>query len=520
MDKLLLIEDEDADFKAFLRLCEKADLLFSFKLIRAKGVEEARDLLKNDEFQFIVSDLGLPGYSPLSTLQFLADYCKKVPCIILTGSDDENFFDRASSLGIYDYLVKGQITANVIKRSIRYSKKCFSSDRKNQELLHKMYENQKMDALGKIAGGVAHEFNNSLAIMSANVEVLESLEPGTDAFNLCVHRIKSAIGDSAEITDKLLAYGRKHEIVRRNVDIEKCINSSVKFVDKSLPDQHKIRTFLPEEKRFVAVDLNQMNQAIFNLILNACEAVDKTKTPEIEVRVDYVKGIASGASDKEFVKISISDNGPGMTEAVKSKALDPFFTTKPELGNAGLGLSAVDGLVRQMNGKLELLDNKPNGLTVNVYLPIQEQANESHNPSSCVLTGGDKKISILYAEDNDDLREQMTRLLEMRGYLVTTAVNGRDAMNRFLDEGDKFDLVLSDVLMPEMNGRELLNEVRKTGSHIPFLFLSGYGMGELSFDEDQQEMNFRYILKPTPGKKLFSVIDEMCGIKKASKEAS
>jgi CheY-like chemotaxis protein len=200
------------------------------------------------------------------------------------------------------------------------------------------------------------------------------------------------------------------------------------------------------------------------------------------------------SKDSKFIKISVSDSGSGMDDETKRRAVEPFYSTKSMTDGTGLGLSVVDGIINQHKGFLTIEDNNPRGLCVNVFIPwahvTPEKSTEKEKSSQ------KSNLIVLYAEDDETLRELTTEMLEAEGLTIIEACNGIEALEKYEENKSQIDVILSDVVMPKMGGKELFQKIREIDSEIGFIFMSGYSKKELTSDNDQLPKNSKFLKKP------------------------
>jgi two-component system, cell cycle sensor histidine kinase and response regulator CckA len=346
-----------------------------------------------------------------------------------------------------------------------------------RSLESRLVQAERLEAIGQLAGGVAHDFNNVLLVIRGYSSVLRSsLEDPQQISD--VEEISKAADRAADLTRQLLAFGRRQVLQPRLLSLVEVVRGLGSLLRRSLREDLEFRLLLDESTPPVAADPAQMEQVLLNLVVNARDAIAGNGVVSVSVGEAVVTGGEDGISPPlrpgRYVALSVEDTGSGIDGAVLPHIFEPFFTTKEDGVGTGLGLSTVYGIVAQSGGGIEVASRDGGGTTFVVYLPaalgaIDEQSWGAGAQSS--LPVGTE--TILLVEDEDPVRELVCRVLEGAGYEVLAAARPRDA-ERLLDEHPHIDLMLSDVVMPEMSGYDLAARVRERRPEIRLLFMSGY----------------------------------------------
>ncbi len=340
-------------------------------------------------------------------------------------------------------------------------------------------QSQKMESIGQLAGGVAHDFNNLLTVISGNCELAMIKLKDNDPVREDINEIADAADRAASLTRQLLAFSRKQALAPKIVDLNYSINNMEKMLRRLIGEDVTLVCKGSLNLWKVKVDPGQIEQVIINLAVNARDAMPDggsltIETDNIVLDKEYIK-LYPEANAGQHVMLAVSDTGIGMSSEIVSKIFDPFFTTKEVGKGTGLGLSTVYGIVKQSNGSINVYSEVGKGTAFKIYLPA---AQEESNIDAVNLTTDNSKLrgdeSILVVEDERAVREIAVKFLEAYGYKVTAASNGQEAIDLYLAGSLKFDLLLTDVVMPKMKGNELAAIMR---GHIPGLkviFMSGY----------------------------------------------
>jgi two-component system cell cycle sensor histidine kinase/response regulator CckA len=346
---------------------------------------------------------------------------------------------------------------------------------------------QKMEAVGQLAGGVAHDFNNLLTVIKVNVEFLLE-ELGSE--NPCraeVVEVGDAADRAADLTRQLLAFSRKQILQPRVLDCNKVVESVRPMLSRLIREDVVVEMHLANGLGCVMADAGQLEQVLLNLSVNARDAMPNggrllIETAEIVLSADWESEDRSVVVPGRYVMVTVSDTGTGIMPADRLRMFEPFFTTKPVGQGTGLGLATVYGIVKQSGGHLHV-DSVPNhGTTISVYLPVVP---DSEKVSGDVAEARDTLgvETILVVEDMDALRMIARRVLARSGYTVLEARNGREALEQSRAHAGAIDLVLTDVIMPEMNGVRLVQALKEERPAMRVLFMSGYADDEVARHE-------------------------------------
>lgn len=357
---------------------------------------------------------------------------------------------------------------------------------KIRQLERQLYQSQKMEVIGQLTGGLAHDFNNMLMVIQGNLELLAmSLRGQTNELKRIDTALK-AVERGSELTRRLLAFARRQLLQPKLVDVKLLINDSVKLIKPMIGESIELSVITPENLWPIWVDAAQLENALMNLIVNARDAIVDNGKITVEItNLTLDAAISMGRYDiapGDYVKISITDNGCGISKENLAKVFEPFFTTKQVGKGSGLGLSMVYGFVKQSKGNATIYSEEGHGTTVNLYLPraIPKESTvpETSKPKFEVVRSGNE--TILVVEDEPDLLRLTIDFLSDLGYRVISAANGVEAL-KVVERESNIELLCTDVVMPQgITGPDLAKKLREIYPAIKVLFVSGYTQNALS----------------------------------------
>jgi len=345
-----------------------------------------------------------------------------------------------------------------------------------RRLESQLRQTQKLDAVGQLAGGIAHDFNNLLAVAIANCDFLDDTMVSDPDAREAIDEIKTVATRGAALSRQLLAFSRRQPVQLKPVDVNAVVGALDKLLGRVVGEQIELKVVLGPEVSAIPADAGQLEQAITNLVLNARDAMPAggritIKTAHVEL--DSARAAEAGLQPGRFVELSVEDNGFGMSPAVQARIFEPFFTTKPIGKGTGLGLAMVFGIVKHAGGGITVESATGRGTRFRLYFPVLAKVNAlSAATASAKLPRGTE--TILVVEDEAPLRASITRLLGSWGYRVHAACDGGDALRVLGELHGAVDLVLSDIVMPAMDGLALADQLSKRYPHLSVLFMSGY----------------------------------------------
>jgi PAS domain S-box-containing protein len=350
------------------------------------------------------------------------------------------------------------------------------SDRKTLE--EQLRQSQKMEAIGQLAGGIAHDFNNLLTVITGYSELSIKRLQSDDPLRRSLEEIKKAGDRAASLTRQLLAFSRKQVLQLKFLDLNEVVSDMEKMLRRLIGENIELRTALDQQLGSIKADPGQIEQVIMNLAVNARDAMPGGGKLTIETQNVYVdeqyarKHLA--VSPGPYVMVAVSDTGAGMDDQTQKHIFEPFFTTKEVGRGTGLGLSTVYGIVRQSAGNIWVYSEVGRGTTFKIYLPRAEEEAQGYKRSVATEEALRGTETILLAEDEETLRKLAREVLEMYGYQVMESANGGAALLFCERHKGPIHLLLTDVIMPEMSGRELAIRLAGLRPEMKTLYMSGY----------------------------------------------
>ncbi len=348
-------------------------------------------------------------------------------------------------------------------------------------LENRLLQSQKQEALGRLAGGVAHDFNNMMQVVGGYTNLLLEASTNDERSIRCLEQIKEASERAVSLTRQLLAFSRNQVLQPRLVDINRRIVRTEKMLARLIREDIRVELALASGLGAVRVDPAQLDQVLINLALNARDAMPgggrlAFETVEVEVADSDRLAMAPGRLEPgRYVLLSVADTGLGMDPETQSHIFEPFFSTKEAGRGTGLGLSTVQGIIKQSGGDISVYSEQGRGTTFKIYLPIGGVA-----AAEAAADGGHGNVSpggcetILVVEDNGMVRDLIRQYLTDNGYEVVEADNGAAALALFERHARTIDLVLTDVVMPEMSGPEMVQRMKETRPDVKVVFMSGF----------------------------------------------
>jgi len=379
-------------------------------------------------------------------------------------------------------------TASVVRDSHGNVQKLVVVNRditERKQLEEQLYLSQKLEAIGRLSGGVAHDFNNLLGVIIGYSEALEACIPENDPFREAVDEIQKAGKRAASLTQQLLAFSRKQVLEPKALDVKAVIVELERMLRRLIGEDIDLKIVLPQKLGTIRADRGQIEQVLLNLAVNARDAMPQGGTLTIETANSEL-----GQSDVKrfryvtpgpYVMLRVTDSGCGMDSELQSHIFEPFFTTKEKGKGTGLGLATVYGVIKQSGGYIWVDSEPGKGATFRIYLPeVQESPDSTGEEKPRAKPASAASRTILLVEDEESLRKLTRTILVEAGYIVLDAHDAACALQLSTETGDAIDLLLTDVVMPGMSGRQLADELSPRRPEMRVLYMSGYTDGAVA----------------------------------------
>lgn len=502
--KILLVEDSESD--AFLlRDALEQSGQEGLELEVADCLQEALDRLDQEHPDLLLLDLGLPECEGMETLERIQARAPDVPVVVLTGLDDDALALEAVREGAQDFLVKGRLAPVDLLRSLRYAEVRGRQERERRELEKRLRESMRVEAAGRLAGGLAHGFNGILAVVAACGEALGEIEGDPEAVRAEAERLLEAAGRGRLLTRELLAFSSQQELEPRRLDLGSLLQGIEPLLQHLVGSPIHLRIQVPAVAAEVVADPSQVERIVMNLVSHARDSMPLGG--EVEIRLEEVvveEERPGGAEPGDYLCLVVEDDGIGIPPERLERLFEPDLEGR-ELGNDPefLGLAPLYGIVRQSQGWIEVESEPDRGSCFRVLLP--RRPSEVGTWGSRGGGGQPGGLGILLVEDDRDLRFLVGRTLRRAGYQVFEAAHGLEALEMVREEGALPHLLLTNVVMPHMGGVELARKLRERDPELPVVFLSGYPESSLT-RAGQVPEGYVFIQKPFLARDLFEIL--------------
>jgi two-component system, cell cycle sensor histidine kinase and response regulator CckA len=425
----------------------------------------------------ILSDFTLPAFDGLSALKIAQTIHPDLPVIFVSGTLGEQRAINSLRSGAADYVLKGDLTHLV--PAVRHAMQEVEERAERRRLEAQAIEGQKMDVIGQLAGGVAHDFNNILSVIIGYCHLLRSdLVPDSPQLEYA-EEIRHASERAAGLTRQLLVFSRKQTVQPVVLDLNDVLQEIEQLLRRLIDANIEMTLVFGNPIGRVHADSGYVGQVLMNLVVNARDAMPyggKLTISTADVTVDEKCADAHMvAFPGEYVMISVADTGTGMTDEVKARLFEPLFTTKPSGKGTGLGLVTCQNIIHLSGGHISVYSESGKGTTFNVYFPRQHAPIDTPAQSACPETLPRGTETVLVVEDDPTVRHLACAILEAHGYKVLEANNGEEGARTVREfKGPPIRLVITDVIMPLMGGKALAEVLKITNPDIKILFTSGY----------------------------------------------
>jgi PAS domain S-box-containing protein len=394
------------------------------------------------------------------------------------------------------------------------------AEAERERLQNQLHQAQRLESLGQLAGGIAHDFNNLLAVIinyaafvAGDLDAEEITEKGRQTMREDIEQVELAAEKAAHLTHQLLAFARREVVQPAIVDVNNVVEDVEQLLRRTLGEHVELHSSLAAGLRPVLVDPGQLEQILVNLAVNARDAMPdggvlRIDTANLDIDENYATSRPE-ISPGPHVRLRVSDTGVGMSPETAQRAFDPFFTTKPPGQGTGLGLATVYGIIQQAGGRAQIYSEPGAGTTITVLLPSTDRTNPAIEPPAD-SPAPQGEVTILLVEDEQALREVTRRILTGAGYEVIVAANGLEALHAADTHTGPINMVLSDVIMPQMPGPQLVQRLLVQRPSVRVLLMSGFAQPILDAGGHLDE-GMTLIEKPFTGPALLAKVAEILG---------
>lgn len=493
---LRILHLEDSPVDAELIHATLASEGIACEAVRVETRSGFIDAVERGGFDLILADYNLPAFDGISALAIVQERCPEFPFIFVTGALGEEVAIETLKSGATDYVLKHSLGRLV--PAVRRAIDDVAARKERQHLEAQLRHAQKMESIGTLAGGVAHDFNNLLTAIIGNAQLALSRLTPEDPLNDHLIEIETSGRRAAELTRQLLIFSRREKLERSHINLNDTIGQFVRMLRRIIGEDLELRFQAASDLSTVFADPSQIEQVIMNLAVNARDAMPDGGQLTIETQNMIIDEAYCRtrpyARPGKHVQISVTDTGVGIDADTQQHIFEPFFTTKEVGKGTGLGLALVYGIVKQHDGLIEVRSEVGRGTTFKINLPAQENAVEERAyETQPKLRGGAE--TILVAEDEEVLQRLVKEILTGLGYQVILTRDGEAAVESYSIHRDQIDLVILDMVMPRMSGREAYERIRTLGSDVPVIFTTGYS-ADMAQNKFVDETGAAFIQKP------------------------
>jgi len=475
--RILLVEDSLADAELLLHELKSGG--YEVVALRVETAAAMQSALQTDTWDVVISDYSMPAFSAPEALRMLRETGRDLPFIIVSGTIGEEAAVESLRAGACDFLIKGRLARLIpaIERERREAAVRRERAREHQALEEQLRHSQKMEAVGQLAGGVAHDFNNMLTAILGYAELLTEQIGPDKPIGQDLQQIVTAAQRATSLTRQLLAFSRKQTIKPVSLSLNGVVETLEPMLRRLISANVFIRTSLDPGTHAVLADKTQLEQVLMNLVVNARDAMPDGGTLTIETgNATLTKDdVAShpGADPGQYAVISVSDTGVGMARDVQQRIFEPFYTTKERGRGTGLGLAAVYGIVKQLRGNIWVESEPGHGTVFKIFLP----ENTAAPAAAAIRKRGSPPVgteTILLVEDEPGVRSFARTVLSRHGYHVLEAESSEQALAQLEGYNGALDLLLTDVMLTGIDGGQLARRLASRTPNLRIVFMSGY----------------------------------------------
>lgn len=470
--RVLIVEDSANDAELILRALRTGGIEPIHE--RVETAAAMRQALERP-WDVVLSDYYMPAFDAPSALAVLQEREGDIPFIVVSGSVGEDTAVAVMKAGATDYVMKDRLQrlAPAVTRAVGDA----AVRRERRRLEQQLLQSQKLEAVGRLAGGVAHDFNNVLTAILGSSELLLLDTPASAPKREEMEIIRDAATRARDLIRQLLAFSARQVLTPTVLDVNHLVKNVGRMLRRLIGEDIEFATALAPDLGAVRADPGQLEQVLFNLAVNARDAMPKGGRLTVETINAEVTDWDAARRDVppgRYVVLQVTDTGVGMDAETQAHIFEPFFTTKPRGQGTGLGLATVYGILRQSGGYVTVWSAPGAGSSFRIHLPRVDEPVEPVRTSAAVAAPVAGAETVLLAEDEKLVRVLAVRVLQQAGYRVLVAAGGKEALEIARGHAGPIHLLLTDVVMPEMSGRELMHRLTELRPGVRVLYMSGY----------------------------------------------
>ena len=479
-----MLVDDDRDFvDSISRILERQ----GYQMVSAYSAEEAREAARKCDAQVALLDIRLGQENGIGLIRELKDIRPDILCVMITAYAELESAIEALQQGAYDYLRKPVNPPDLLAGLDRYFE-LLALQREKFVLEEQLRQSQKLEAVGQLAAGVAHDVNNSLMAIFAYAEAARRSLPVDHRAKQNMEGITAAVAQASGVAMGLLTFSRETAPQVTPVNLGRLVSESTRLLGRMLPAAIEMTIEAAEsDELWIQGDLVQLNQVLMNLLVNARDAMPDGGQLRVEVQQEPLESgdawTAIATSKLGVVRLVVEDTGCGMSEEVLTRIFDPFFTTKARGQGTGLGMSMVHGIVESHQGRVRIESEEGRGTRVTIGFPRCEPSATADNTVARPAVIDGAGVTVLVAEDNEHVRAVVATGLEASGYTALEAKDGEEALRVFEERGDVIELAILDVDMPKMGGKACMQRLRDCRPALPIILMTGFPGRPLPADE-------------------------------------
>lgn len=501
---ILVVDDDDGLCNLITRQLKRK----GYDICTASCGKEAVEITRQDTPDLMLLDYRLPDMTGPEVISAITEQGSLPPFIMMTGQGDERLAVDIMKLGAVDYLIKDTDLVDRIPVVVARELKTVKMSRQLAKTEAALAESQRLDSIGRLAGGVAHDFNNMLGGIMGAVQILQMHLPNDDAKSKkFLSLILDSVDRASDLAKNLLAFSSRQTSASTTIDIHNAISNAISLLKTTIDKRIEIEVDLCAKTSIVVGDISQLQNVFLNMGINASHAMPEGgilsfRSKNIALSEAYCKSSVFDITPGNYIEFEVQDNGCGISFENQSKIFEPFFTTKEQGKGTGLGLAAAYGTVKQHKGEITVYSEVGKGTNFHLLFPITNTEATQILPPIDSIHG---KGLILLVDDEMIMRTTGEAILQELGYRVILAENGSQAFNIFRERSEEIDLVLIDMIMPVMNGRDCFFALKKIQPGIPIVLASGFSRNEDLIDLEKQGLS-GFIQKPYRGSELSHIV--------------